>query len=164
MVAIALAALHLPLPVSAQWIWLDDAGRKVFSDQAPPTVVPDNRILKRQGQAARTDVPTNTSAEAKAESKPESNRSESNELERKAQVLKEQNDAQLKAQAAIQKAKDDEIIAENCQRAQRSQASLQSGARQRTTNAQGEYEIMSDAAREAELQRIAAYMQTYCNK
>jgi hypothetical protein len=164
MAALAVVVLHLPMQANAQWIWLDGAGRKVFSDQAPPTNVPDSRILKRQGQPARTDLPTGAPAETKEEPRPEPIRSDGNELERKAQAIKTQNEAQLKAQAVAQKAKDDEIIAEDCQRAQRSQASLQSGVRLRTTNAQGEYEVMTEAARDAELQRIASYMQAYCNK
>ena len=33
--------------VSAQWLWLDNDGRKVFSDRAPPPEIPDKNILKQ---------------------------------------------------------------------------------------------------------------------
>lgn len=162
--AVVFALLYTPLQASAQWVWLDDSGRKVFSDQAPPLSVPENRILKRQGQAARTDLSADTPAESKTEAKPTNARPEPSELERRAKALQDQNEAQLKSQSDAQKTKDGALIAENCQRAQRSQANLQSGIPQRTTNAQGQVEMMSDAARQSEMQRIDSYVQTYCNK
>ncbi|TNF62372.1 MAG: DUF4124 domain-containing protein, partial [Burkholderiales bacterium] len=31
----------------AQWQWVDDAGRKVFSDTPPPATVPERNVLRR---------------------------------------------------------------------------------------------------------------------
>ena len=46
--ALCLACM-LPLLAQAQWQWIDKDGRKVFSDRAPPSDIPDKNILKQPG-------------------------------------------------------------------------------------------------------------------
>lgn len=38
--------------VQAQWQWVDQNNKKVFSDQAPPPDIPDKNILRRPGPAS----------------------------------------------------------------------------------------------------------------
>ncbi len=40
------------LAAQAQWQWIDNAGRKVFSDQPPPLDIPAKNILKQPAKAA----------------------------------------------------------------------------------------------------------------
>jgi hypothetical protein len=60
MKAAAVALLSLaclaPLTASAEWQWLDNDGRRVFSDQPPPPDIAPNRILK-QGKGALAAMP-----------------------------------------------------------------------------------------------------------
>ena len=56
--ALAICAA-MAAPALAQWQWIDNTGRKVFSDTAPPASVPDKNILKRPGAPGpMTAVPT----------------------------------------------------------------------------------------------------------
>ena len=146
----------------AQWQWLDATGRKVYSDTAPPSGIPDKNILKRPSasalQAAQESAPQ---AEAAAPEKaapaiqaPKVDpRLEAKRLEAE------------KAEAARKKAEEErrnQARAENCERAKRSLATMNSGVRIRTTNAQGESVIMDDAARAAETQRVQNIVNKDC--
>ena len=46
----------------AQWQWVDNAGRKVFSDQPPPTDIPAKNILKQPRNAPAPAVATPVAA------------------------------------------------------------------------------------------------------
>lgn len=144
---------------SAQWMWTDAQGRKVFSDTAPPSSVPEGAILRRPGQrtAAPAADPAATASAAKAAPlapKPAQNtelEKRKKELEAKeAAKVKEQEDRQAKARA------------ENCERARRSLTTLQGGARIQTTNARGEPEIMGDEMRNTETKRLQGVVQDDC--
>ena len=70
--AVGLAALLLVSSpwVLAQWQWVDGTGRKVFSDTAPPSGIPEKNIL-RSPATARAPVPAPAaSAPAAAASQP----------------------------------------------------------------------------------------------
>ena len=156
---IALLALVCcaPLAASAQWQWLDNSGRKVFSDQPPPSDIAPNRILKapagRAGAAAMA-VPvaapvTTAPATATAANLPKPT-GKDKELEAK----KKEKDA---AEAAKKKAEEDKVAAmraDNCARAKSGKATFDSGVRVARTNAKGEREIMDDAARAAEMKHL----------
>jgi hypothetical protein len=45
-----LVAVLLPFGATAQWVWLDKDGSKVFSDRAPSGSIPEKNILKRPNQ------------------------------------------------------------------------------------------------------------------
>jgi hypothetical protein len=167
----ALLAALLPL-ANAQWSWKDKDGRRIFSDQPPPTSVPDKDILKRPAGArapspapvadtpppgAATGTAAATIAAPSAAGPKVSGKDP--ELEKK----KKEADAK---EAATKKAEADKLAAqrkENCDRAKRSKASFDSGIRISTTNAQGEREIMSDSARAAETKRIQDIISSDCS-
>lgn len=160
----ALAALTVLACSSApaQWLWIDASGNKVFSDTAPAPEVPDKNILKRPGMRsgpaavdAETPVATPQVAAPLSPSKPSGS---DPALEAKKKQAEEAEQAKKKAEAEkIAKAR-----AENCERAQRAKATLDSGVRIATTNAKGEREIMDDKARTAETQRINEIIRADC--
>ena len=153
-------ALALPLAVAAQWQWIDKDGRKVFSDQAPPADVPARNILKRppqpaapaaQPQSADTAVatPPGTAPKTPAAPAPKVTGTDK-ELEAKKKAAEAEEAAKRKAlEASNARTK-----AENCERAKRAKAALDSGTRIANTNAKGEREFMTDEARAAETRRI----------
>jgi hypothetical protein len=143
---------------AAQWQWVDGSGRKVFSDTPPPPSIPDKDILKRAG--AVNGTPAVVSPAAKPEAAPPvpqiSGRDEQLEAKRKEAEAQEQ---------ALKKVEADRVAKarqENCERAKRSKATLDSGVRMATTNAKGEREIMNDAARAAETQRLTEIIRSSC--
>lgn len=156
----------LCVQVSAQWQWLDRDGRKVFSDRAPPPEIPEKNILKRPGKAAvpqQTDTApaaeSSGAAPAAAAALPTPKKSE---LDLKLEEKKKQAE---QAEAAKRRAEEERVTkarAENCERARKAKAALDSGVRMATTNAQGEREVMDDAARASERQRIQTVITSDC--
>lgn len=144
----------------AQWQWVDNTGRKVFSDTPPPAGIPDKNVLQRPG--ARAPVapaaePNEDTATAAAPAAPKPPATDP-QLEAKKRAAEAAEEAKKKAEEArIAK-----LRADNCQRAQRAKATLDSGVRIATTNAQGEREIMDDAARAAETRRLTDIMRNDC--
>lgn len=163
-----LASLLFVQPgVQAQWIWQDANGQRVISDMPPPAEVPDKNILRRPGPArsapspstdpalaatpgASTDAPatpgtpgTPTAAKPAADS-PEVKKAE---LERQ----------------AIEK-RNAQIMADNCQRARDSAATLQSNRRLAMVNEKGQNVVMDEAMRKAEMARLQQIIKDNCKK
>lgn len=160
--AILTAALGLfCISAMAQWQWLDRDGRKVFSDRAPPPDVPEQSILKRPGRAPAPSSNATTPDAATAPATP-APAAKKNDLDLKLEEKKKQAE---QAEADKRKAEEARVAkarAENCARAKQSKATLDSGIRISTTNAKGEREIMDDAARAAETQRLQGIIASDC--
>src|SRR5271157_5328137 len=54
---IALAIACLPHIALAQWVWKDDQGHTVISDQPPPATVPLSRVIKQPGRTSPASAP-----------------------------------------------------------------------------------------------------------
>jgi len=149
---IALLALvcSVPLAASAQWMWLDKGGRKVFSDQPPPADVAPERILKKPGQryvTAPAPVATPTAAA------PTDAAANLPKPTGKDKVLDEKKKQMEAADADKKKAEEARIAAlrvENCSRAKASKATYESGVRLTRVN-KGEHEFLDDSQRNAEI-------------
>lgn len=171
---------------SAQWLWLDKDGRKVYSDRAPPADILDKNIVKRPASASKAanspaprlsadgsaDATTETtqgspdgapqaaapaSAQIKAASAPKLSQLDKELLEKKKQAAD--------AEAAKRRAEEDRVTrakTENCALGKQAKANLDSGLRVARTNAKGEREILDDAARLAETQRVQSVIDTSC--
>lgn len=157
----------------AQWMWVDSTGKKVFSDTAPPSSIPDKNILRKPGgrsvalpaEEPAADTPEGEGKAAAAPDKstpPPANAGRDEQLEAKKkkaeQQAKEAAEAKRKAQLD-QYAKD---RAQNCERAKQSKVAIDSGMRIATVNAKGEREIMDDKARSSELKRIEDIIRSDC--
>ena len=159
----------LPLSASAQWQWVDKNGKKVFSDQAPPPDVPEKNILRRVGPPpvprANPNVDASPAEGATAEAgapaktagtpKPTVVDKELEEKTKKAE-------AEEKAKRAAEEAKVAKAKADNCALARQGKATVDSGIRIAKVNAQGEREIMDDAARAAEQKRLQTVINSDC--
>jgi len=161
-------AMALPLQAAwAQWQWVDNTGRKVFSDTAPPAGIPEKNILKRPGPGSLPATPAAPAAPAEpgvatpaspaapaAPKVPEKD----NELEARKKQAEAAEEAKRKAEAErVAKAR-----ADNCERARRAVTTLDSGSRIAITNAKGEREFMDDKARAAERQRAEQIVRSDC--
>lgn len=162
--AVALATLTtLSAGVAtAQWQWIDGTGSRVFSDTPPPAGTLDKNILKRPGGARPTATPSappsgtpSTANTAGAAAKPSGKDSE---LETRKKQADEAEQAKKKAELE----KFTKARAENCERAKRAKATLDSGIRIATTNAKGEREIMDDKGRAGETQRLNDLIRSDC--
>ncbi|VTU29271.1 hypothetical protein H6CHR_03160 [Variovorax sp. PBL-H6] len=157
----------------AQWQWVDQNNKKVFSDQAPPPDIPDKNILRRPGAAssrlsfspAPAAAPEADSTQAAASpaaaprppggAKPPGVDKELEEKTRKAEEAE-------KAKQAAEAQKVAQAKTENCKRAREGKATMDSGIRVARLNAQGEREIMDDKLRAAEAQRLQSLIDSDC--
>ena len=143
-----LAAALLASPAEAQWKWKDKGGRVQYSDLPPPAGTPEADILGKPG--ARRTVAVTPAAPASAASAPLAAasgalvpRTADPELEAKRKKAEEELAAKAKAeQERIAAAR-----AENCTRAKRQLATLESGMRLVRANAKGEREFIDDKQR-----------------
>lgn len=149
----------------AQWQWLDKDGRKVFSDRAPGSDIPEKSILKRPGGQRATAAAPAISAEASgtpaAPALP-SSAAKGAGVDKELEAKKKQAED---AEAAKRKTEEERVAKakiENCARAKQAKAAFDSGIRLSRTNAAGEREVMDDAARAAEAQRIQGIINTDC--
>lgn len=156
-VALALVMTLAAGSAAGQWQWVDSTGSRVFSDTPPPAGTPEKNILKRPGPARAATVETAAPAAAApaAATKPAA---QDKELQARKKQAEEAEQAQKKAeQAKLAKAR-----VENCERATRAKATLDSGIRIATTNAKGEREIMDDGGRASEAKRLDDIIRSDC--
>lgn len=159
------ATLMLALPAIAQWQWVDKDGRKVFSDQSPPSDVKDKDILKRP--AGRTAPAALVSTEPTPTAAPRASAASAPKLTAKDTELETKKKQAEKEEALQKKAEDDKQAKakqDNCDRAKLALTTLQSGVRMAITNAAGEREVMDDAKRADETKRVKDAADTNCKK
>ena len=184
---VAFSALTVALAVSAQWQWLDKDGRKVYSDRAPPADVIDKNIIKRPAGAPKSAVSQGTglnadgtpaaateNAQNSSVSQTPTAATASNAVSAAASAPKlspldkellEKKKQAADAEAAKRRAEEDRVTrakVENCALGKQAKASLDSGVRIARTNAKGEREVMDDAARAAETQRVQNVIDASC--
>ena len=151
-IALLALACCLPLVASAQWLWLDKDGRKVFSDKAPPPDIAPDRILKHPGgrfSVPAAPVEAAPAAPGAALALPKPSGTDKALAERKKQLEA--------AEAEKKKAEETKVAAmraDNCARAKNAKATFDSGVRVSRTNDKGEREIMDDAQRAAEVKHL----------
>lgn len=173
-IALPFAACLLALAaVGAQaqpvWKWRDAAGQLHISDKAPPADTPARNIISSPaGGVAPTLTPDNTSTTAAA---PVANGGAAangaasgaeTALEKKKKAAEKERADKEQAEHAARDAQNAAIRKDNCSRAQSSQATIQSGQRLARTGANGEREVLDDAARADELRRTQDAIAANC--
>lgn len=161
---LAIAALALPLAALAQWQWVDKDGRKVFSDQPPPTSIPDKNILRRPGKSVPAPAEPTAAASAPAGTATGTAQA-APKLTGKDKALEDKKKQQDAAAQEARKAEEERQArtrAENCERAKSAKASYDSGVRIGRTNAKGEREVLDDAARAVDVKRLQGLIDTEC--
>lgn len=161
--ALALACIVVvPLAATAQWQWVDQNGRRVFSDKAPPPGVPDKNILRRPGMQSALPAPARVAAAPAPAKSADAN---ALRISGKDKALEEKKKQLEAAEAEKKKAQQEEIAKareENCARARQGKATFDSGMRVARIDAKGEREIMDDAQRAAEVKRFEEVIARDC--
>lgn len=160
---LAAVALCASSAAIAQYHWIDNQGHPVFSDQAPPSNIPEKNIISGPGiqkpgtvvsSASDGAAPagTPTAAPIKAPSGTDA-------------TLQERVDKAKEAEEAKKKQEEAKVAAEradNCKRAQTAKRTLDSGMRMARINDKGERVILDDSQRAAELKRTDAIIASDC--
>ncbi len=161
-------SLALPLVAGAQWQWLDKNGRKEFSDRPPPADVPAANILKRPNSSKTPSTATASAPAAGASAPAVATNAAAGNVPVLSGKDKELEDKKKKAEAeelAKKQAEEQKFAkarAENCDRAKKAKMAFDSGVRLARTGADGQREIMDDAARKVELSRIESLISKEC--
>jgi hypothetical protein len=159
MITTALAFAFAAAPAAAQWVWKDEAGHVVASDQPPPMNVPQSRIIKEPRAKAAAPAAATDKDPAKDAAKAEAPKSLADrELDAK-QRQKEQAEAAKKADDDAAKAK---ALKENCSSARSNVAALTAGGRAARFNEKGEKVYIDDAERQSEINKQQAQVAQYC--
>lgn len=137
----------------AHWLWLDEAGRRVYSDQPPPPAVPPARVLRQPGVAAPAlwTAPT----PASASTAPSAARATRAASAPPPVIPGEEALRSVQAENA-------RLREAHCSRLRDAWVTLQSGVRLARTLPNGEREVLDDAARAAERQRLQALLASDC--
>lgn len=159
LVAVALCASSAAV---AQYHWIDNQGHPVFSDQAPPSSIPEKNIISGPGiqkpgtvASAAPDAATAggpASAPIKAPSGTDA-------------ALQERVDQAKQAEEAKKKQEEAKVAAaraDNCKRAETAKRTLDSGMRMARINDKGERIVLDDSQRAAELKRTDAIIASDC--
>lgn len=159
-------ACSLPLAASAQWQWLDNSGRKVFSDQPPPPDIAPNRILRTGRGAAATAMQQQaaTQAPAAAPTAAAGNLPKPTGKDKELEAKKKEKDAADQAKKKAEEEKVAAMRAENCTRARNAKATFDSGLRVVRTNDKGEREFMDEAQRATEVKHLNDVIARDCGK
>jgi hypothetical protein len=159
---LALASCSFMPVALAQWQWIDKDGRKVFSDRSPPAEIQEKDILKRPGgkspslPASSADPAPTTAAAVKAGAPKLSGK------DAQLEARKKQADEDEATKKKIEEEKLAHAKADNCERAHKGLATIQSGVRLSVVNAKGEREFMDDNARAAESKRLQGIAASEC--
>jgi hypothetical protein len=160
-------AACLPAVSSAQWRWVDKSGHTVFSDQPPPPDIPASSVRSQprgKGRAESAAAAASGANDAAAAPVPKlaASAAKSNPKDKELQEKKRQAEAAEAEKRKAEEADAERLRAENCTRAKRAKATVDSGGRIAVTNAKGEREIMDDAARAAEAKRLEGIIAKDC--
>lgn len=164
---LALAGSVLTIPALAQWQWIDKEGRKVFSDQPPSIDIPQKNIIKEpefKGLGRSRDIAAGAPAIAASAPAAKTTMPKLSGKDQELEAMKKKADMLDETKKQAEAEKFAKARAENCERAKKAQASLNSGIRIATTNAKGEREYMDDGARSAETKRLQLIADSDCVK
>jgi Domain of unknown function (DUF4124) len=150
-----------------QWLWLDDQGHKVFSDQAPPSSVTQERVVTTPLLSKKTPLPSGLSTTMTRPAIDSSTSSSARGALISASNPKPVMPARaarphIPVDAAIATITADQAATENCLAAKRSIAQLSTDVRIKQPNAQGPAEYMSDLAKTKEVARLQQVIGTDC--
>lgn len=169
---VASFAIVFSASAMAQYVWLDAAGRKVFSDQPPPTNTPAKRILQQPGKAALAAPVASSDADEKPTGKTADGADAAVKTVPAQKIASKDKDLEaakkkIEDEAAAKKKADGEVRnlarADNCVRAKQAKTTLDSGVRLNQYNAKGERVFMDEAARTVESKRLDGIIASDCN-
>ncbi len=155
---LAITTLLVATSASAQWVWKDEGGHVVASDQPPPTSVPQSRIVKQPSARAQATPSASAGGPAPAADAPKS--LADRELESR-QRDKEQAEASKKAEEEATRAR---AMQDNCASVRGNLAALQAGGRAARFNEKGERIYLDDSQRGAEIAKSQQQVAQYCRQ
>lgn len=150
--ALGIASTVTVLDASAQtYQWKDSTGRTVISDTPPPG------LAKEGSRTIGGKMPaSNAQSAAKPPEAPKTFAEKDMEFKKRQQESAEKSDKDAKEKAAVAEKRD------NCDRAQKQVALLESGQRIATVDEKGERRIMDETEQAKEMERARRAASEFC--
>ncbi len=156
-------ALFFPLTVASisahaeTFQWKDSNGQTVVSDVPPPATAKGQRSIGGVKPAVVSEgIPEKTVDAPKVADAPKTTAEKDLDFKKRQQEAREKADKQAKEQAA-EKEKN-----ENCERARRNLAALESNQPLNTVDEKGERKLMDASQRDQEMERARKFMANTC--
>ena len=140
----------------AQWQWVDQDGRTVYSDRPPAADLPVKNVQKK-GAVLPSQTPLQQPADTPVPLAP------ANGARDDLPALKKRASETEQARQKAEKQQNDVERAESCKQARQNVAALQNDNRVSHQNAAGEREFLDEAQRAQELQRAQNGVRVSCN-
>jgi len=157
---LVLSLLLMPVLARAQWMWKDDQGHTIVSDQGPPSSVPNSRILRSPSGTQSFSPPASGSEDNASDASKDTQ--DKTAAEKEMDFQKRQKDAADAARKQQELAKKQQQVAQLCTNLRANLNMLQSGIRVARMDAQGERYIMDDTQRSAEMARAQNEISQNC--
>ncbi len=139
-----------------QWVWKDEAGQIVASDQPPPAGTPQSRIVKSPRTKGAPPPPVVEPDPAKADA-PKSL------ADRDLDSKQRQKEAADEARKADEEAARARVQQQNCAASRSNLAALQSGGRSAQVNDKGERSFITDEQRQGQIGRTQGQIAQFCH-
>jgi len=137
--------------------WKDSNGRTVVSDIPPPASAKDRRSIGGVKPAVVSEaIPEKSTDASKAADAPKSTAEKDLDFKKRQQEAKEKADKQAKEQTAETEKRD------NCERARRNLAALESNQLLSTIDDNGDRKVLDTSQREQEMERARKIMTDSC--
>lgn len=153
--ALVFALIFASTAAAAQtWQWKDASGNTIISDTPPPGNARSSRSIGGRTPA----VVSEKAPDAKGDNAPKSAAEKDMEFRKRQQEARERADKDAKEQQA---ARDKQ---ENCERARRNLAALESERAISTLDEKGERQVLDNSGRQLEMERARRTMAETCGK
>lgn len=145
-----------------QYVWLDENGRKQYSDLPPPPSVAPGRILKTpRGAPSPAPAPSPASAASGAEAGGAGKAKAPPTLaDKNAEFVKRRTEREEQEQKEAEERRAADQKAKNCDRARLYQKTLESGVRVIDAGKNGERVVLDQAQREQEERATRDFLKT----
>ena len=154
------AACLLSFSASAQWQWVDNEGRKVFSDLPPPSHIPERNILRKP--AERSGYGSLAPAPNPAPPAPDAPQAKPGGIDSALQAKAKEKEAAEQAKRKEEEERIARMKTESCALARQAMVGLIAGGRIARTDANGERYFLDEAGIAQETVRVQAIIDQDC--
>lgn len=152
LLALGIAACTAVVPIYAEtYQWKDSNGRTVISDTPQPGVGKAVRVIGGQMPTVSSEKPAEKTSEA-----PKTTAEKDLDFKKRQQEAREKADKDAKEQKSAADRQ------ENCERARRNLAALESNQPMTNYDDKGERKLMDDTQRQQEIERARQFMAEFC--
>jgi hypothetical protein len=160
-----LVALVVAPDASAQYKWRDENGRLVYSDQPPPTSIPQDAVLQAPGLRPPAERSSGTTADgAKTSGAGPGSAAVTSAADRELEFRKRRNERVASERKAAEESAKARQASAACEETRAELRTLESGVRVSHVNERGEREFIDDEQRATRIEAARKSSREHCTK